>query len=218
VRRPALPLRHRHGYAADIHRGLLAGNHMATKEFSTTRRQQIRTATSPYPPDLSWWAVKGRQSLISRVHLPVALTGPAPPGGADTSRRCQGCSHPPQRLPGQAAPSFTRPLRRSLTSARLQTPRGAHDPRPSRYRRTTFITPRARVGQDQQRGGDSQRPNGQVLTKTNPGHDIPAAVTSPHDQRAHGLLQDLTEDQRPRVLTRQPLPEPSLPNSPGKSH
>jgi transposase len=86
---------------------------MATKEFSTTRRQQIRTATSPYPPDLSWWAVKGRQSLISRVHLPVSLTGPAPPGGADTSRRCQGCSHPPQRLPGQAAPSFTRPLRRS---------------------------------------------------------------------------------------------------------
>jgi hypothetical protein len=86
---------------------------MATKEFSTTRRQQIRTATSPYPPDLSWRAVKGRQSLISRVHLPVSLTGPTPPGGADTSRRCQGCSHPPQRLPGQAAPSFTRPLRRS---------------------------------------------------------------------------------------------------------
>jgi hypothetical protein len=49
------------------------------------------------------------------------------------------------------------------------------------------------------------------------GHDIPAAITSPHDQRAHGLLQDLTEDQRPRVLTRQPLPEPSLPNSPGKA-
>jgi len=31
-------------------------------------------------------------------------------------------------------------------------------------------------------------------------------------------LQDLTDDQRPRVLTRQPLPKPSLPNSPGKSH
>jgi hypothetical protein len=73
----------------------------------------MRTATSPYPPDLSWWAVKRRQSLISRVHLPVSLTGPAPPGSADTSRRCQGCSHPPQRLPGQAAPSFTRPLRQS---------------------------------------------------------------------------------------------------------
>jgi hypothetical protein len=86
---------------------------MAVKEFSTTRGQRMRTATSPYPPDLSWWAVKGRQSLVSRVHLPVSLTGPAPSGSADPSRRCQGCSHPPQRLPGQAAPSFTRPLRRS---------------------------------------------------------------------------------------------------------
>jgi hypothetical protein len=112
VRRPALPLRYRHGYAADIHRGLPAGNHMATKEFSTTRRQWMRTATSPYPPDLSWWAVKGRQSLVSHVHLPVSLTGPASSGSADTSRRCQGCSHPPRHLPDQAAPSFTRPLRR----------------------------------------------------------------------------------------------------------
>jgi hypothetical protein len=196
---------------------------MAAKEFSTTRGQRIRTATSPYPPDLSWWAVKGRQSLVSRVHLPVSLTGPAPSGSADPSRRCQGCSHPPQRLPGQAAPQLhptaaTVRRRRSLTSARLQTPRGAHDPRPSRYRRTTSITSRVLVRTNQQRGGDSQRPNGQVLTRTSPGHDIPAAVTSPHDQRAHGLLQDLTEDQRPRVPTRQPLPEPSLPNSPGTSH
>jgi hypothetical protein len=99
-------------------------------------------ATSPYPPDLSWWAVKGRQSLVSRVHLPVSLTGPAPSDSADPSRLCQGCFHPTQRLPSQAAPSFTRPLRRSgrrrsLTSARLQTPRGAHGLQPSRHRRTT---------------------------------------------------------------------------------
>ena len=85
---------------------------MAAKEFSTTRRQRMRTATSPYPPDLSWWAVKGRQTLISRVHLLVSLTGPASSGSADTSRRCQGCSHPHQHLPDQAAPSFTQPLRR----------------------------------------------------------------------------------------------------------
>ena len=112
ARRPALPLRHRHGYAADIHRGLPTSNHMPAKEFSTTRRQRIRTATSPYPPDLSWWAVKGRQTLISRVHLLVSLTGPASSGSADTSRRCQGCSHPHQHLLDQAALSFTQPLRR----------------------------------------------------------------------------------------------------------
>jgi hypothetical protein len=36
--------------------------------------------------------------------------------------------------------------------------------------------------------------------------------------RAHGLLQDLTEDQSRTVLTRQPLPEPSLSNSPSAIH
>jgi hypothetical protein len=55
-----------------------------------------------------------------------------------------------------------------------------------------------------------------VITDSNPGPNIPAAVTSPHDQRAHGLLQDLTKDQCPTVLTRQPLPEPSLPKTPGQ--
>jgi hypothetical protein len=51
---------------------------------------------------------------------------------------------------------------------------------------------------NQQRGGDIQRPNGQVLTDNKPSaHDIPAAVTPPHDQRAHDLLQDLTEDPSP---------------------
>ncbi len=51
----------------------------------------------------------------------------------------------------------------------------------------------------------------------NPRPDIPAAVMSPHDQQAHGLLQDLN-DQCPRVLTHQPLPTPTLPHRIGKSH
>lgn len=112
MRRPALPLRHRHGYAAGIHHGLPAAEHMTAKEFPANGRRQVRTAPSPYPPDLSWWAVKGRQTPISCVHLPVSLTGPAVSGSTTTSRRCQGCSHPSWRLPGQAAPSFTQPLRR----------------------------------------------------------------------------------------------------------
>jgi hypothetical protein len=75
-------------------------------------KRQVRTAPSPYPPDWSWWSVKGRQTLISLVHLPVSLTGPASSGSTDASRRCQDCSHPPRHLPDQAAPSFTQPLRR----------------------------------------------------------------------------------------------------------
>ena len=87
-------------------------SHRDQKFPDTAQRSRVRTAASPYPPDLSWWAVKGRQTLISRVHLLVSLTGPASSGSADTSRRCQGCSHPHQHLLDQAAPSFTQPLRR----------------------------------------------------------------------------------------------------------
>ena len=83
------------------------------REFpGPAQRSRVRTATSPYPPDLSWWAVKGRQTLVSRVHLLVSLTGPASSGSTDASRRCQGCSHPHQHLLDQAALSFTQPLRR----------------------------------------------------------------------------------------------------------
>lgn len=114
VRRPALPLRYRHGYAADLHRGLQTARHIPARSSPPPKqRWRVRTAPSPYPPGLSWWSVKGRQALVPRVHLPVLLTGPASSGNADTPRRCQGCSHPPRRLPAQAALNFTRPLRRS---------------------------------------------------------------------------------------------------------
>ena len=58
---------------------------------------------------------------------------------------------------------------------------------------TNIITrpPAPVTGTSQQRGGDSQRSNSQVLTAARPGHVIPSAVTPPHDQRAHGLPQDL---------------------------
>jgi hypothetical protein len=75
-------------------------------------RRRVRTATSPDPPGSSRWAVKGRQTPVSRVYLLVSLTGPAPSGSTGTPRRCQGCSHPHRRLPDQAALSFTPPLRR----------------------------------------------------------------------------------------------------------
>src|SRR5215217_3315233 len=42
------------------------------------------------------------------LHRPALLAGPGPSGSTDPSRRCQGCSHPPWRLPGRAALSFSR--------------------------------------------------------------------------------------------------------------
>ena len=46
---------------------------------------------------------------VPLVLLSITLAGPAPSGGAGTSRRCQGCSHPPRHLPDRAALSFTVP-------------------------------------------------------------------------------------------------------------
>jgi hypothetical protein len=61
---------------------------------------------------------------VPLVLLSITLAGPAPSGSTDTSRLCQGCSHPPRHHPDQAAPSSTTLLRqgqrrRSPTSTRI---------------------------------------------------------------------------------------------------
>src|SRR5690349_20731416 len=48
---------------------------------------------------------------VPRVLLSATLAGPAPSGGAGTSRLCQGCSRPPRHHPDQAALSSTAPPR-----------------------------------------------------------------------------------------------------------
>ena len=55
--------------------------------------------------------VTGRPTLVPRVRRLVSLAEPAPSGSTGASRRGQGCSHPPERLPGRAALSFPRRLR-----------------------------------------------------------------------------------------------------------
>lgn len=57
-------------------------------------------------------ASRGCPTPVPRVLLSVPLAEPAPSGSTDTSRRCQGCSHPPRHHPDQAALSSTLPLRR----------------------------------------------------------------------------------------------------------
>jgi hypothetical protein len=69
--------------------------------------------TGPDPPGWSRHVAYGASTLVPRVHLLVLLAGPGPSGSAGPSRRCQGCSHPPARLHGQAALSFAGLLRQA---------------------------------------------------------------------------------------------------------
>jgi len=84
-------------------------------------------------------AVTDFKTSVPRVLLPIPLTGPAPSGSADTSRLCQGCSHPPRHLPDQAALSSYRAAattrrQRSLTSTQITAPHGARSRRSMRLR------------------------------------------------------------------------------------
>jgi hypothetical protein len=84
---------------------------------------RLRAAPGPDPPGSSRCLNQGRRTPVPRVLLSNTLAEPAPSGSADTSRLCQGCSHPPRQHPDQAALSFDPPAatgrrRRSLTSTR----------------------------------------------------------------------------------------------------
>ena len=110
-RSPAIPLRHRHGYAAVLHRGLPTDK----RNPSRSSRPCVRSGAHRTQPRSTRFELvdvsRGLTTLVSRVLLFVSLAGPAPSGGAGTSRRCQGCSHPSRHLPDPAAPSFTVLLR-----------------------------------------------------------------------------------------------------------
>ena len=108
VRRPALPLRYRHGYAAVLHRGLPTGKINPAQEFPTRNEGRVRTAIQPRSTGFELAEVlRGFKSLVPLVHLPVSLAGPAPSGSSGASRRCRGCSPPdPVVSPNPAAPSF----------------------------------------------------------------------------------------------------------------
>jgi hypothetical protein len=128
---PAVPQRPRHGYAADLPRGLLAGvndRHQSRPQSrACAAARPISTRLEPVLP------LRGFTALVPHVHLPVLLAEPGPSGSTDPSRRCRGCSHPPLHFQGRAAPSFTSLLRqaggRALASLPDRiTPRGAHSP------------------------------------------------------------------------------------------
>jgi len=108
VRRPALPRRFRHGYAAVLHRGLPTGKINPAQEFPTRNEGRVRTAIQPRSTGFELAEVlRCFKPLVPLVHLPVWLAGPAPSGSSGASRRCRGCSPPdPVVSPDPAAPSF----------------------------------------------------------------------------------------------------------------
>ncbi len=88
---PALPRQHRHGYAADLHRGLptaeLNGfgvDQPHTACGSCTAHRPISTRFEPAS------RLRGFSTGSLALHLLVSLAGPAPSGSAGTSRLCQG--------------------------------------------------------------------------------------------------------------------------------
>ena len=113
VRHPAIPLRHRRGYAVDIHHGLPA---QASKTRPGVPRPPRQAGAHRNPARIrrirAGVVFKRRQTPVPCVYLPVLLTAPGPSGSTEPAQLCRGCSRPPRRPPDQAASSFTPPLRR----------------------------------------------------------------------------------------------------------
>ena len=131
-----MPLQHRHEYAAGLPRGLPAG------DFTRPRSRPPSAGVHRTPAHIrqvgAGVSLEGLYTLVPHVHLSVSLAGPGPSGSADPSRRCQGCSHPPRRLPDQAALSFTGLLRQTgdgvlSPPSGNAAPRGARSPRSRRW-------------------------------------------------------------------------------------
>lgn len=126
-----MPLRHRHGYAADLHRGLPTSDTKPAKEFPTRQDGQVRTAIQPTSTGFELAALlRGFTPLIPHVHLLVSLAEPVPSGSPDPSRRCRGCLPPSPASPGSGCPQLHRPAAtgrrwRSFTPTRFVAPRGA---------------------------------------------------------------------------------------------
>ena len=77
------------------------------------RGRRVRVASGPDPPGSSRCVIDRRRTSVSRVCLSATLATPAPSGSTGTPWLCQGCSHPPRHLPGQAALSFAVLLRQN---------------------------------------------------------------------------------------------------------
>ncbi len=118
-RYPAMPLHHRHGYAAGLHHGLLARRHPPDHEFpaplignpTEVEPRVIGAVTRCDPAHVrqvpGWWVhSRGVQTLVPHVCLSVVLAEPAPSGSTGTPRRCQGRCPPSLPSRGSGCPQL----------------------------------------------------------------------------------------------------------------
>ncbi len=122
-----MPLQHRHGYAAGLHRGLPAGDITQPRSSPPDRR---RAGARCYPAQIrqvraGGLLLRGVQPLVPHVRLSVSLAGPGPSGSAGPSRRCQGCCPPSPSSQGSGCPQLQRPAATSrrrcpFTTARFE--------------------------------------------------------------------------------------------------
>ncbi len=109
-RRPAMPLPHRHDYAADLHRGLPTGDINRLEEFPDPHRSGARGGPAQIRQIRAGGVgLRGFQPLVSHVHLLDSLAGPEPSGSTDPSRRCRGCCPPSPASPGSGCPQLHQP-------------------------------------------------------------------------------------------------------------
>ena len=88
--------------------------------------------TDPCPPGLGpVCRLRGFATGSLSLHLLVSIAGPRPSGSPSLSRRCQGCSRPPRRLPDQASLIYTSLLRQAHSGV-LSSPPGHMAPRGAR--------------------------------------------------------------------------------------
>ena len=123
-RSPALPQRPRHGYAADLHRGLPGLHEKACPgvpaAFACAGTHRARPVSARFEPV---HALKGVMTPVPLVLLSVSLAGPAPSGSTEHVPALSGLLPPSPAPPGSGCPQLHRPAatrrrRRSLTSTR----------------------------------------------------------------------------------------------------
>jgi hypothetical protein len=113
-RSPTLPLRHRHGYAADFPRDLPSRRSCPTQKAP---HRDAQGEEAPHPARIhqvrAGNPLRGVMTPVPHVLLSVSLAEPAPSGSADALRLCQGRSHPFRHHPKRAALSYADLLRQA---------------------------------------------------------------------------------------------------------